>query len=148
GKAATDSSSFFQDAGFADPPRISELLPRVDTASMEVLSRPLPRMVDDSELVLLLAALDATRAEGAAPVVLPQLGPPHIAGDHPWGELQAPPRAATAPDPVERPRQSGQIPGNPRGRRLLSVSTQPSGASIYFEGSAEPVCQSPCDIQA
>jgi tetratricopeptide (TPR) repeat protein len=146
GQAAPDASAFFGDPGFAEPPHIQDLLPRVDTASFEVLSRPLPRMVSDSEPVVLLAALDANRAEGAPPIPLPQLPAPRIAGDHPWAELRAPKMPAAVPVKAEPQRQTAEIPGNARSRRLLSVTTEPTGASIFFE--AEPVCVSPCDIQA
>lgn len=145
-QAASDPSAFFDEPGFAEPPYIQDMLPRLDMASFEVLSRPLPRMVSDSEPVALLAALDASRAEGAPPVPLPQLSPPRIAGDHPWAEMRAPRASAAAPIKAEPQRQTAEIPGNPRNRRLLSVTTEPAGASILFEG--EPVCVSPCDIHA
>jgi PEGA domain len=146
GQSAPDSSAFFGDSGSAEPPYIQDLLPRVDMASFEVLSRPLPRMVSDSEPIVLLAALDASRSEDAPPVPLPQLPPPRIAGDHPWAELRAPRAPSAPPVKAEPQRQTAEIPGNPRTRRLLSVTTEPAGASIFFEG--EPVCVSPCDIQA
>jgi hypothetical protein len=112
---------------------------------MEVLTRPLPRLLDDPEPAVLLAALAADRVAGAPPVLLPVLPPARIVGDQPWIELQAlrPP----VPKPVERSRQSVELSGDLRNRRILSVTTQPAGAQIFVEDAKDPVCQSPCDIQ-
>jgi hypothetical protein len=146
---APETAAFFGDPGSAEPPRSQELLPRVDARAMEILARPLPRMVEDADPVVLLAALAADRADGSPLVPLPQLPQPEISSDHPWSELQTPRVASVAPSIAERPRQSAELAGNSRNRRLLlAVGTQPAGASVFVEGSAEPLCQTPCDIQA
>ena len=58
--------AFFGDPGFAEPPHIQDLLPRADTASFEVLSRPLPRMVSDSEPIAAIGFGCEPRGERAA----------------------------------------------------------------------------------
>lgn len=148
-KTPPDEGAFFRDAGTAEPPLIRDQLPRIDIKALEIVARPLARMVDDPAPVVLLAALAQERAEGMSAVPLPPLGAPRIVGEQPWSELRALP--ATVPAPViERSRESAELSNTPRNarRRVISVTTKPAGASIFVAPSPDPVCQSPCDIRA
>jgi tetratricopeptide (TPR) repeat protein len=149
--AASDARDFFHDAGSADSVYISDLIPPVDKSGMEVLLRPLPALVSDPEPVVLLAALSANPAEVPQTAVLPDLAAPRLAGENPWRELSnlrnSPTAAESAPTQQERSRESADISNGARTRRQLQVITQPSGARIFIDESAEAICQSPCDIQ-
>lgn len=84
---AADAKDFFRDAGTVDPVFISDLLPVIDRSEMEVLARPLPKLIPDSGAVALLAALAADPAEASQGVVLPDLRAIRVAGENPWQEI-------------------------------------------------------------
>jgi hypothetical protein len=141
-----DSSAFFRDSGATDPVQIASFLPPIDKTDMETLVRPLPKLVEDTEPIVLLESLAADRTEGASPVPLPPLPPARIAGDHPWNEIQALAVRRAPAKAVERPLQTAELSGNARTRRLLAVTTEPAGARIFVDDEPD-VCQSPCEIQ-
>ena len=148
--SGSSSDDFFRDAGPVEPVRIAELVPVMDKKRMEILARPLPRMVLDPAAVTLLESLAADRAPGSLPPSLPPVSAARLAGERPWSEIQqvvAAPRAATpAPFVAEQSRQVAQL-GTARVKRTLAIETTPPGAALYFDGAAEPACTSPCDVQ-
>jgi tetratricopeptide (TPR) repeat protein len=141
-----DSNAFFRDRGSTDPVQIASFLPPIDKTDMETLVRPLPKLVEDTEPIVLLESLAADRTEGSSPVPLPVLPPARIAGDHPWNEIQALAARRAPAKAVERPLQTAELSGNVRTRRLLAVTTEPAGAKIFVDDEPD-VCQSPCEIQ-
>lgn len=146
----SDAREFFRDAGSAEPAILSGMIPAVDTSNMELLARPLPRLVQDPEPVTLLAALSVTPADPAA-LQLPELPAPRIAGEHPWREAQQLLSARLPEAPavaIERPVASAEIPGAGKVRRSLQVITQPAGARVFVGDSAEPACETPCTLHA
>jgi PEGA domain len=148
---AAGTRDFFRDAGSTEPVHISDLLPPVDPTEMEVLARPLPKLVQDAEPVVLLSALSANAAEAAQNVSLPVLPAPRVAGENPWRELSQLQSAAAGGQPApqtERPVETVDLSKGARNRRSLQVTSQPSGARIFIGDQAEPACQSPCTIQA
>jgi tetratricopeptide (TPR) repeat protein len=148
---SSDAGQFFRDAGPAQPVRISDLVPRVDAGSMEILVRPLPALVQDPEPVVLLAALSLNPADAAQAGVLPVLAAPRIAGENPWRELSQL-RGAMAPavatKPQDHPAQTADISAGARTRHLVQVTSEPPGARVFASTSSESICQTPCDIQA
>lgn len=85
--ASADARDFFRDAGSADPVYIADLLPRIDPSEMELLARPLPKLVSDAEPVVLLSALAANAADAPQSAALPDLPTPRIPGESPWREI-------------------------------------------------------------
>jgi hypothetical protein len=148
---SSDASQFFRDAGPAQPVSIADLVPPVNAASMEILARPLPGLVQDQEPVLLLAALSANPSDAALGSALPALGAPRVAGENPWRELsqlQGAAAPANATSPQDRPVQTADISAGARTHRLVQVTSQPSGARVFTSNGPEAVCQTPCDMQA
>lgn len=149
--ASSDANQFFRDAGPAQPVRIADLIPPVDTRSMEVLARPLPALVVDQEPVVLVAALSLSAADAGQAGTLPALAAPRIAGENPWRELSQL-RGATGPaavmTPQDRPVQTADISAGARTRHLIQVTSEPAGARVFAGNSPAPICQTPCDIQA
>jgi hypothetical protein len=148
---SSDAAQFFRDAGPTQLVRISEMLPPVDTSSMEVLARPLPGLVQDPEPILLLAALSANPADASLASTLPMLGAPRIAGESPWRELSQVWSNMASLDSTklqDRPVQSADISAGSRTRRLIQVTSEPAGARVFSGASSESICQTPCDVQA
>ena len=143
----SDAAQFFRDAGSSRPVRVADLIPHVDTTAMEILARPLPTLVQDSEPVVLLAALSANPAEAAQAAALPVLPAPRLPGENPWRELSQFNTAAPAPAPAESQPETADLTHGGRVRRLLQVTTQPAGARIFIGDTPDPVCQSPCTVQ-
>lgn len=148
--AASESGQFFRDAGSTQPVRVSDLVPPVDMTAMEMLARPIPKLVQDPEPVVLLAGLSANPADAAQSAVLPALAAPRVAGENPWRELlqlrSASPSAEAGA--IERLVETGDVSHGARMRRLLHVTSQPAGARIFIGDEPASLCQSPCDIQA
>jgi hypothetical protein len=144
------AGEFFRDAGPVEPVRIADLVPVMDKRRMEVLARPLPRMVLDPAPVTLLESFAADRAPSALPPALPAVSPAHLPGDRPWNEVQqfiAASRIPVAAAPAaETSRQSADV-GSGRVKRTLAIDTTPAGATLYFDGATDPACASPCDVQ-
>jgi PEGA domain-containing protein len=150
GAQPSDTREFFRDAGWPQPVNLSDLIPRVNTATMELLDRPLPKLVRDSEPVTLLAALSANPAD-AAQAALPELPAPRNLGENPWRELmqlRSAPSAQAASVPQERPVSTADISGSARMRRPLQISSQPPGARIFVGDALESLCETPCTLQA
>ena len=148
--ASSESGQFFRDAGSAQPVHISDLVPPINTASMEVLARPIPKLAQDPEPVVLLAALSANPAEAAQSVVLPMLAAPRVSGENPWRELLQLRSATPSADSgaIERLVETADVSHGARTRHLLHVSSEPAGARIFVGDEPESLCKSPCDIQA
>jgi len=102
---ATGAREFFHDAGSTEPVHISDLVPPVDPTEMEMLARPLPKLVQDAEPVVLLAALSANPAEAAQSASLPVLPAPRVAGENPWRELSQLAITAAGAQPAPQPEQ-------------------------------------------
>jgi tetratricopeptide (TPR) repeat protein len=157
-KASTsDAREFFRDPGATQPVVIADLIPPVDTASMEILARPLPKLRVDAEPVTLLAALSLNPAEAQPGAAMPSLAAPRISADTPWRDiLQLPagpaPEPAPAPAPqsqsAERPLSSRDLSPDSRTGRTIQVTTQPAGARIFNGEDTNPACESPCALRA
>jgi PEGA domain len=148
---ATGAREFFRDAGSTEPVHISDLVPPVDPTQMEMLARPLPKLLQDAEPVVLLAALSANPVEASQSASLPVLPAPRVAGENPWRELSQLPVTAAPTQPAqqpERPVETVDISKGARNRRSFQVTSQPSGARIFIGDQPESACQSPCTIQA
>jgi len=148
--SASDARDFFRDAGSPQPVVLASLIPAVNTSTMEMLARPLPKLVQDPEPVVLLAALSANPGDSAG-ASLPELPAPRIVGENPWREiaqLQAGPPAEASSAPVERPMSTADISGGARIHRSVQVTSEPEGAHIFIGETPEPVCETPCTVQA
>jgi hypothetical protein len=152
--SASDAREFFRDPGSVQPVVLAALVPQVDTSNMELLARPLPKLVPDTEPVVLLAALSANPAEAVA-AALPELAAPKISAENPWRDLgqlaavrPADPATTAAAVPADRPMQTGDISQGARVHRGIQVTSQPAGARITVDEGQQPVCETPCTIQA
>ena len=148
--AAPDAREFFRDAGPTQPVVLADMIPQVDTTNMKLLARPLPKLVQDTEPVLLLAAISTAPGDAAA-ATPPDLAAPRIAGENPWKEAQQllanrPPEVSAAQS--EHTLTTADISDGAKLHRSMQVSTQPAGARVFVGGAAEPVCETPCTIQA
>jgi hypothetical protein len=128
--AAPDDRDFFKDPGPVDPVFISDLLPPIDQSEMELLARPLPKLVEDPEPVVLLAALSANSADVTPNPALPPLPPPRIAGESPWLELTQLRADAASPAVVADPAAP------PQDRGSIILETSPSG--LLLNGTPVP----------
>ena len=147
---STDAREFFRDAGFSQPVFLSDLIPPINTSGMELLVRPLPKLAQDSEPVLLLAALSATPADPSANA-LPELPAPKTPGENPWREisqLSANRPAEAPPLPTERAENTADVSKGARLHGSLRLTSQPAGARIFVGEAAEPACETPCSIKA
>ena len=146
---ATDAAKFYSDGGPAEPAKIGALVPPVDRKRLEIYSRPLPKLVDDPEPVVLLASISADSAGGAQPA-LPQLATPVIAGDNPWREItQLSPRPATEGAAAQQPQRSVwtvDMVGGGRTAHILAITSQPAGARVFIGKLTDPVCETPCNV--
>ena len=140
---SSDASEFFHEPGPAEPVRVAELLPQIDRKRLDLYVRPLPKLMDDPEPVVLLASL-AVELSGAT--TLPALTTPSIAGESPWRELAAL-SSKTQASQAARALQTADLTGNSVAARLLQVTSEPSGARIYIGGSADSACEAPCNIR-
>jgi tetratricopeptide (TPR) repeat protein len=138
---------FFRDAGSAQPVVLSDVIPAVDTAAMEVLARPLPKLATDAEPVVLLAALSANPADPAAGGTLPQLGPPSPAAPA-VREIPGVGMSADAAGGSARATSTADISPVAKTHRAILVTSTPAGARIFNGDSPEPACETPCTIQA
>jgi hypothetical protein len=138
--ADAEAGDFFKDPGPADPVYISDLLPPIDQSEMELLARPLPKLVVDPEPVVLQSAWAANSADAAITSAMPTLAPPRIAGENPWREI-----AQFHQDPGALPPQDPNAPPLERGGILvetappdLQVNGTPITNSAPFELSLQP----------
>lgn len=147
--SAGDVGQFYRDRGSSKQLRIADLIPTVDLAQFEIYGRSLPRLVDDPEPVVLLAALAADRDPAAPASAIPALGAPAIAGDRPWSELKALWERPVVDLPkAARPVQAATLLGNSKVRRMITVTSEPDGAKVFSTQSSEPLCETPCSVQA
>jgi hypothetical protein len=147
---AAEDRDFFRDLGATEPVILSDMIPAVDTANMEMLWRPLPKLAADPLPVVLLADLAATN-DGRAAQAPPELPAPRIAGDNAWREAQQLLASAQPQAPVseaDRPVSTADIAGAAKVHRTLEVTSRPAGARIFVSDAVEPACQTPCRLQA
>jgi hypothetical protein len=144
-----DSGEFYRDRGSSQPPRIADLIPPVDPAAFDIYSRPLPRLTDDRQPVVLLASLSADPGAAAQNVAPPPLSAPAIAGEHPWTELKTllDRNAAGSGTQQARPMQAADLAPNARVRRVILVTTEPPGAKVFSADLPDPLCETPCSVQ-
>jgi tetratricopeptide (TPR) repeat protein len=149
--ATGSSRDFFRDPGSSQPVVIADIVPAVDTGSMELLARPLPKLVGDAEPVILLSAYSLNPAEAMASAALPELGAPKISAESPWREISQVPAArspeTTAPQATPA-MNTHDISPAARVHRAIQVTSQPPGARIFKGDDAEPACETPCTLQA
>jgi hypothetical protein len=119
--APADSRDFFHDPGTPEPAYIPDLVPPIDTRAMEILARPLPKLVQDNEPVVMLASLATNPAEPAVEI------------------------APLSTEP--RPWESADLTKGGRSRRTVKVTSQPVGASNYSGDDLQALCHTPCDLQ-
>jgi tetratricopeptide (TPR) repeat protein len=141
---ASDAAQFFKDSGPREPVRIATLIPPVDRKPFEIYTRPLPKLVEDAEPVVLLASLAADKPADQAPAMLPVVPAPSIAGDHPWREIRS---ISGVPAPAPRAVQNVDLAANAASRGILSITTEPAGARVFIGETAEPACETPCKAQ-
>lgn len=147
---AGDQKDFYRDPGAVEPVRVADLIPVIDRAPLEIYSRPLPRLVDDVEPVVLLASLAAEESAAPPSGQLPPLGSPAVAGERPWSELKALlARSASAErgPQAARPLQTVDISGGARTRHTVTIASEPAGAQVYLAANANPLCETPCSVQ-
>ncbi len=142
--AASDAAQFFKDSGPREPVRIAALIPPVDRKPFEIYTRPLPKLVDDPEPVVLLASLAADKPADQPSPMLPALPAPAITGDHPWRELRSIGDKPVLPPPSL---QTVDLAANAPSRGILFVTSDPAGARLFVGDAAEPACETPCTIQ-
>ena len=145
---AADAAQFYRDPGSAEPVRIAALIPPIDPRPLEIYTRPLPKLVEDPEPVVLLASLTADPAASALAVTLPSLPAPAIAGDHPWREASQ--TSATpgsdAGAQSARPVWSVDLVGTTRTPHSVSLTSEPAGAKVFIGTATDSVCATPCNI--
>ncbi len=130
--ATSDAAQFFRERGSRDPVKVAALIPPVDRKPLEIYTRPLPKLAEDSGSVTVLASLAVDSPVKNAP--LPALAPPSVTGDSPWQEiaLVKARAAAPAPAPAARPVQAVDLAGaDATSVHLLQVTSQPSGARLF-----------------
>ncbi len=142
--ASSDATQFFKDSGPREPVRIATMIPPVDRKPFEIYTRPLPKLVEDAEPVVLLASFAADRSADQAPAMLPALPAPVIIGDHPWREIRS---FSGMPAAAPRAVQNVDLAANAASRGILSITTEPVGARVFIGEAAEPTCETPCKAQ-
>src|SRR5262249_35253795 len=117
------------------------MIPPIDRKPLEIYVRPLPKLIEDSEPVVLLAsfALDAP-----ASVTLPALATPTISGDSPWREATAPARADARPP---RAVQTADLNPGAVEPRTLQITSDPAGARVFIGPATDPACETPCNVR-
>jgi tetratricopeptide (TPR) repeat protein len=144
---ASGAGQFFHDPGSPQPVHIADLIPPVNAQSMEILVRPIPRLMPDPEPFVLLAALSANAADAAQTAPIPVLPATRVPGEHPWRELSELRILINAGDPANRPVQTADLSAGGKTRRLLHVTSIPAGARVFAGDSSESICQTPCDVE-
>jgi hypothetical protein len=139
--APSDAAKFFQDSGPREPVRIATMIPPIDPRPLELYTRPLPKLVDDPEPVVLLASL----AFDAPPsVALPVLSAPSVAGEHPWREASQPSRVENS---APRAVQTADLSAGSPEARTLQVTSDPAGARLFVGTTTDPTCETPCNVR-
>jgi tetratricopeptide (TPR) repeat protein len=157
--ASSDASQFFRDRGPSEPVKIAALIPAVDRKLLEIYTRPLPKLIDDADPVLLLASLAADTPVKDPP--LPALGPPTLRGENPWQEIASIRPRAGVPPAVNAPRTVQTVnlaSADAASPHVLQVTSQPDGAHVFLAPQADgvvpvadllaqPNCETPCNLQ-
>ena len=102
---SSDAAQFFREPGPREPVRIASMIPPIDPKPLEIYMRPLPKLQEDNEPVVVLAAM---AVDAPANVPLPALPNPSVAGDNPWREVTA-----------AQPKSGCRITTGGAGRRLV-----------------------------
>jgi len=147
---SSDASQFFHDPGPAEPVRVATLIPPVDRKPLDLYAPPLPKLVDDPEPVVVLAALAVEPSgEDRGAATLPALATPSIAGESPWRELAALSLKGSAQvsSQAARALQTADLAGNSVPARLLQVTSEPARARIFISGAPDATCEAPCNIR-
>jgi tetratricopeptide (TPR) repeat protein len=139
---ASDATEFFRDPGPREPVRIATFLPAIDRKALEIYTRPLPKLVDDSEPVVVLAAL---AADAPASVTMPALSVPAVSGDNPWREAMA--VQARAENASPRVVQKADLAVGVAEVPTLHVGSDPAGARVYIGNVTDATCDTPCDVR-
>jgi len=139
---SSDAAQFFREPGPREPVRIASMIPPIDPKPLEIYMRPLPKLQEDNEPVVVLAAM---AVDAPANVPLPALPNPSVAGDNPWREVTAaqPKPAAESPRAV----QAVDLSNGSSEPRMLQVTSEPAGARVFLGTSPDPACQTPCNIR-
>jgi hypothetical protein len=149
--SSSDAAQFFRDRGPREPVQIAALIPQVDRTPLEIYTRPLPKLVDDSSAVVLLASLAAD-----APVKdpsLPALPPPTVPGESPWQEISLMKlRAVPATSTPTRTPQTVDKAGDGPFPHVVQVNSQPAGGRVFVSSpalpvSTDPACETPCNLR-
>jgi hypothetical protein len=147
---AEGARDFFKDPGSTQPVVLADVVPAVDVAALELLTRPLPKLINDAEPVVLLSTLSANPAEASAPA--PELPVPKINAENAWREISQTPAARpvenAATPQSDRPMATRDISPAAKVHRSIQVTSQPAGARIFNGDDAEAACETPCTLQA
>ena len=149
GAPHSDMAEFFRDSGPTEPIRIATLLPPIDRKEMDLLARPLPKIVQDTEPVVLLAALSADSTE-ALQGTLPGIPDPVATLENGWREaLAARRRPAPPPAQIEPAHdlQTVDLAPEIKTAHLLKLTSEPAGARVVVDNRTDPSCQTPCDLR-
>ena len=150
--STSDAAQFFRERGPHEPVQIATMIPQVDRKPLEIYARPLPKLVDDPDPVVLLASLAADAPVKDAP--LPALAPPSVPGENPWLELASiKTRVVPAAASVSPPRAPQTVDlAADAASHVLQVTSQPAAARVFLASqtlpnSTEPVCETPCNLR-
>jgi tetratricopeptide (TPR) repeat protein len=157
GATSSDASQFFANPGTPEPVRIGDMIPRIDSAPLEIYLRPLPKLVEDPAPVVLLSSLSVDNPTGSAPPSLPPPTPPiTLSGDNPWREANS----SIAPAPAAtRSIQTADVSSGSPEARAFQVTSDPPGARVFIGTTsgttsgdavstpADPSCETPCNLR-
>ncbi len=137
----SDADQFFRDPGPREPVHIGAMIPAIDRAPLEIYRRPLPKLVEDTTPVALLAsfALDAP-----ASVPLPPLAASSFSGESPWREATSAGRAETIP---ARAVQTADLSAGAAEPGTLQITSDPAGARVFVGAASDPACETPCNLK-
>ncbi len=139
---SSDASQFFREPGPREPVRIAAMIPAIDQRPLDIYERPLPKLLEDNEPVVVLAAM---AVDAPASIPLPALPNPSVAGENPWREVMAAQPRPAAESP--RAAQSVDLSSGSSEGRMLQVTSEPAGARVFLGASSDPACQTPCNLR-
>jgi hypothetical protein len=151
---ASDAAQFFHDGGPREPVQIATLIPRVDRKPLEIYARPLPKLAEDAEPVVLLASFSVDSPQKNP--TRPALAPPAVSGENPWQELASIKARAPAPasaSVVRAPQIVDLAPADAISPHVLQVTSQPPGARVFLvtqqapDTPVQPTCETPCNVR-
>ena len=151
--STSDAAQFFRERGPHEPVQIAAMIPPVDRKPLEIYARPLPKLIDDPDPVVLLASLTVVATITDAPLTV--LPPPSVPGENPWSVLisiktRAIPAAASVAPP--RTAQTVDLAADAAAPHVLQVTSQPAAARVFLASqtapnSTDPVCETPCTLR-